>query len=70
MKIPICRLYMVTTAFCRPLISLSAEFQKNNRVQNWPPSEMAESKTYHHQKVAESRTLVSLGVASPELGHF
>ena len=44
--------------------------RRKNRVRNWPPSEMTESRTCHPQKMAESRTLVSLGVASCGLCHF
>ena len=33
-------MYRVDRYSCHPLISLCARMEKNNRVMNWPPSEM------------------------------
>ena len=46
------------------------EYRQNYRVLNWPPSEMAESRTCHPKKMAESITLVGLGVASSGVCHL
>ena len=62
--------YRVGRYSCHPLISLCATMEKNNRVLNWPPSEMTESRSCHSQKLAEYRTVVNLEVASSGLCHL
>ena len=43
-------MYRVSRYSCHPLISLCARMEKNNRVPNWPPCEMSESRTCYPQK--------------------
>ena len=58
--------YRVACYSCHPLISYVPEWRKNL---NWPPSEMT-VQNLPPQNLAESITLVSLGVASSGLCHF
>ena len=39
------------SSFLPPIISPCARIQKNNRVLNWPPPKMVESRTCHPQKL-------------------
>ena len=39
-----------------PILPAMCQKPEINRVPNWPPLEMIKSRTYHHQKMAESRT--------------
>ena len=57
-------IYRVSDPSCHPKISLCARIQKKNRVLNWPPSEMTKSRTCHPKKMAESPTVMTLGMES------
>ena len=46
------------------------ESRQKNIILNCPPSEMTKVQNLLPQRMAETRTLVSLGVASPGLSHF
>ena len=62
-------MYRVSDSSCHPQTSLCQNPEKY-RVLNWPPSEITKSRTCHPPKMAESPTLVSLGVASSGHCHF
>ena len=69
-KLAVSNTYRVADPSCHPQISLCARIQKKTRVLNWPPSEMTKSRICHPKQMAESPTLVTLGVASSGLCHF
>ena len=58
----VCSTYRVVDPSCNPLISICPRIH-NQKVLNWPPPEMTKSRICHPKKMAESRTVVSLGVA-------
>ena len=59
----------VVPLFLPPHYFPMCQNRRKNSVWNWPPSEMTESWTCHPPKMAQSRTLVSLGVKSCGLCH-
>ena len=61
-----CSTYRVVDPSCNPLISICPRIH-NQKVLNWPPPEMTKSIICHPKKMAESRTVVSLGVAGSGL---
>ena len=57
-----CSTYRVVDPSCNPLISICPRIH-NQKVLSWPSPEMTKSRICHPKKMAESRTVVSLGVA-------